>query len=258
MLNVQNKNSSYFVEWIPNNVKSSVCDIPPKGLKISATFIGNTTAIQEMFKRVSEQFTAMFRRKAFLHWYTGEAPCCCCMLTSAICECHHVLLLMSLCKPCPALHAGSSYLRFSTCLGASGAYKTTPRGSQALCVAAGEGMDEMEFTAGLPFWHPACICDNVICILHGIHVFLIFWHPACIFPSQVLVQHTVLHVKHSPLCCSLLQNAWLAALLHPHAANAVTCCASVHLPELQHFNHSSQHHGPMQASKHINAFVGSS
>ncbi|VDP84497.1 unnamed protein product [Schistosoma mattheei] len=25
-----------------------------------------------MFKRVSEQFTAMFHRKAFLHWYTGE------------------------------------------------------------------------------------------------------------------------------------------------------------------------------------------
>lgn len=72
MLNVQNKNSSYFVEWIPNNVKSSVCDIPPKGLKMSATFIGNSTAVQEMFKRVSEQFTAMFRRKAFLHWYTGE------------------------------------------------------------------------------------------------------------------------------------------------------------------------------------------
>ena len=71
-MNVQNKNSAYFVEWIPNNVKSSVCDIPPKGLKMSATFVGNTTAIQEMFKRVSEQFTSMFRRKAFLHWYTGE------------------------------------------------------------------------------------------------------------------------------------------------------------------------------------------
>ncbi|CAE8704494.1 unnamed protein product [Polarella glacialis] len=27
---------------------------------------------QEMFKRVAEYFTAMFRRKAFLHWYTGE------------------------------------------------------------------------------------------------------------------------------------------------------------------------------------------
>ena len=36
---------------------------------MSATFLGNTTAIQEMFKRVSEQFTAMFRRKAFLHWW---------------------------------------------------------------------------------------------------------------------------------------------------------------------------------------------
>merc|ERR1711957_989038 len=66
------ENSSYFVEWIPNNIKSSVCDIPPKGLKMSVTFLGNSTAIQEMFKRVGEQFTAMFRRKAFLHWYTGE------------------------------------------------------------------------------------------------------------------------------------------------------------------------------------------
>ena len=39
---------------------------------MSVTFLGNSTAIQEMFKRVGEQFTAMFRRKAFLHWYTGE------------------------------------------------------------------------------------------------------------------------------------------------------------------------------------------
>jgi tubulin beta len=72
LLNVQNKNSSYFVEWIPNNIKASVCDIPPKGLKMAVNFVGNSTAIQEMFKRVSEQFTGMFRRKAFLHWYTGE------------------------------------------------------------------------------------------------------------------------------------------------------------------------------------------
>merc|ERR1712019_332654 len=55
-----------------NNIKSSVCDIPPKGLKMAVTFLGNSTAIQEMFKRVGEQFTAMFRRKAFLPWYTGE------------------------------------------------------------------------------------------------------------------------------------------------------------------------------------------
>ncbi|XP_069324401.1 tubulin beta-6 chain isoform X1 [Eulemur rufifrons] len=72
MLAIQNKNSSYFVEWIPNNVKVAVCDIPPRGLKMAATFIGNSTAIQELFKRISEQFSAMFRRKAFLHWFTGE------------------------------------------------------------------------------------------------------------------------------------------------------------------------------------------
>ncbi|XP_077557131.1 tubulin beta chain-like [Haemaphysalis longicornis] len=38
---------------------------------MSAAFISNTTAIQELFKRISKQFSAMFRRKAFLHWYTG-------------------------------------------------------------------------------------------------------------------------------------------------------------------------------------------
>ncbi|KAA8491961.1 Tubulin beta-1 chain [Porphyridium purpureum] len=72
MLNMQNKNSSYFVDWIPNNIKTSVCDIAPEGQKCSAAFIGNSTAIQEIFKRVGDQFTLMFRRKAFLHWYAGE------------------------------------------------------------------------------------------------------------------------------------------------------------------------------------------
>ena len=72
MMNVVNKNSSYFVEWIPNNLKASICDIPPKGLKMASVFVGNSTAIQEAWRRVADQFTVMFRRKAFLHWYTGE------------------------------------------------------------------------------------------------------------------------------------------------------------------------------------------
>jgi len=74
MLKVQNKNSAYFVEWIPNNIKSSVCNIAPKipQADLSATFIGNTTAMQDVFRRISDQFSVMFRRKAFLHWYTGE------------------------------------------------------------------------------------------------------------------------------------------------------------------------------------------
>jgi tubulin beta len=53
LLNVQNKNSSYFVEWIPNNIKAFVCDIPPKGLKMTVNFVGNSTVIQEIDVQVS-------------------------------------------------------------------------------------------------------------------------------------------------------------------------------------------------------------
>ncbi|KAK8624533.1 hypothetical protein V6N13_065872 [Hibiscus sabdariffa] len=71
-INVQNKNSSYFVEWISNNVNFIVCDIPPKSLNMPSTFAGNSISVQEMFRRISEQFIAMFHRKAILHWYTSE------------------------------------------------------------------------------------------------------------------------------------------------------------------------------------------
>jgi len=45
MLNVTNKNSSYFAEWIPNNISVSLCDIPRTAVPLSATFMGNNTAI---------------------------------------------------------------------------------------------------------------------------------------------------------------------------------------------------------------------
>ena len=60
------------MEWIPNNFQTSVCNTPPHGIKSSATFIANTTAVQELFTRSNEQFYQMFKRRAFLHWYTGE------------------------------------------------------------------------------------------------------------------------------------------------------------------------------------------
>ena len=64
--------NSFFQFSLSCITQVAVCDVPPKGLPMAATFIGNSTAIQEIFKRIAEQFTAMFRRKAFLHWYTGE------------------------------------------------------------------------------------------------------------------------------------------------------------------------------------------
>jgi len=72
LLKVQAKFSSSFVEWIPNNIKTSVCAVPSAGKEISATFLGNSTCIQTLFKRVVEQSSVMFKRKAFWHWYTEE------------------------------------------------------------------------------------------------------------------------------------------------------------------------------------------
>jgi len=72
MVKIQTKDSSHFVEWIPNNLLTSVCSVPPTYAKTAATFVGNSTSIQTLFRRVSTQFSAMFKRKAFLHWYTGE------------------------------------------------------------------------------------------------------------------------------------------------------------------------------------------
>ncbi|XP_073234295.1 tubulin beta-4 chain-like isoform X2 [Porites lutea] len=72
MARVQDKNSGHFVEWIPHNAKVAVCNVPPHGMKMSATFIANNTAIQELFKRLNLQFRVMYRRRAFLHWFTEE------------------------------------------------------------------------------------------------------------------------------------------------------------------------------------------
>jgi len=72
MLNIRARNTSYFVEWIPNNVKCAITDIPPRGLKMAATFIGNTTSFRELFTRVDGQFQKMYARRAFIHWYVNE------------------------------------------------------------------------------------------------------------------------------------------------------------------------------------------
>ena len=39
---------------------------------MSCTFVSNTTSLKGIFQRLATQFGAMYRRKAFLHWYKGE------------------------------------------------------------------------------------------------------------------------------------------------------------------------------------------
>jgi tubulin beta len=69
---LQSKNAEDFVEWIPNNIKTGIVEEPPKTSPASATYIANTTALKGVFQRLATQFGAMYRRKAFLHWYKGE------------------------------------------------------------------------------------------------------------------------------------------------------------------------------------------
>merc|ERR1712241_1382892 len=69
---IQAKMADDFVSWIPNNIKSAIINVPPQDTEMSATFVANTTAIKGVFQRISAQFSKMYRRKAFLHWYKGE------------------------------------------------------------------------------------------------------------------------------------------------------------------------------------------
>lgn len=97
MRKVQGKNPEHFVEWIPSNVQMAACDVAPKDTKMvcppapsyvvtlppfssstsssissnltsfvlalfrsqAVTFVGNSTAIQELFRRVGDSFSTM-------------------------------------------------------------------------------------------------------------------------------------------------------------------------------------------------------
>lgn len=72
MREIHQRYAPYFVEWIPNNITTSVSSVAPAGSPMATTFLGNSTAIQEVFQHVSEQFETMFRRRAYLYWFTSE------------------------------------------------------------------------------------------------------------------------------------------------------------------------------------------
>ncbi|KAI4517215.1 tubulin nucleotide-binding domain-like protein [Schizophyllum commune Loenen D] len=69
---LQVKNAPHFTEWIPDNVSVSLVSVPPAGLTQAATCLANSTSIQELFQRTAETFSVMYKRRAFLHWYTNE------------------------------------------------------------------------------------------------------------------------------------------------------------------------------------------
>lgn len=72
MSQMQMKLTNNFIDWLPSNVSTAICDVAPPGCCMCATFIGNTSAIGSSFARLAEKFSSMLSQKAFLHWYTEE------------------------------------------------------------------------------------------------------------------------------------------------------------------------------------------
>lgn len=69
---LQSDKADLFVEWIPNNIKTGIVGVPSKTAEVSCTVVANSTALKGIFQRLATQFGAMYKRKAFLHWYKGE------------------------------------------------------------------------------------------------------------------------------------------------------------------------------------------
>lgn len=66
------RNENLFVDFIPDNVQTSLCSVPPREVDMTATFVSNTTSIAQLFQRIHGQFDKMFQRRAFMHWFTNE------------------------------------------------------------------------------------------------------------------------------------------------------------------------------------------
>jgi len=69
---LREKRGDDFVEWIPNNLLSSLIRVPSQLSPLSATMVGNTCASREIFQRLDRQFATMYRKRAFLHFYKEE------------------------------------------------------------------------------------------------------------------------------------------------------------------------------------------
>ena len=72
LLNSLNRSCSYYVEWIADNLIYNICNIRTNRLDKSATYVGNSTSMQEVFKRFQEQFTKLYRKRTSIFAYSGE------------------------------------------------------------------------------------------------------------------------------------------------------------------------------------------
>lgn len=72
LLKIQNDHRFSFVDWIPNNIKTTLVDVPHFGFFRSVTSLISSTEIRSVFKRIQEEFEVMHKKQVFVHWYTQE------------------------------------------------------------------------------------------------------------------------------------------------------------------------------------------
>ena len=70
-LRYQERSSSYFVEWIPNNISTALCSTPGNKRSQSVYHINSSTAVKEVFQSGADKFSKLIRGKAYLHWFTS-------------------------------------------------------------------------------------------------------------------------------------------------------------------------------------------
>jgi tubulin alpha len=78
---IKTKRSIQFVDWCPTGFKVGINYQPPAVVpggdmaKVdrAVCMISNSTAIAEVFSRIDRKFDVMYAKRAFVHWYVGEA-----------------------------------------------------------------------------------------------------------------------------------------------------------------------------------------
>ncbi|CAG9321094.1 unnamed protein product [Blepharisma stoltei] len=77
---MKSRRSINFVDWCPTGLKCGINYESPTviiggdiaKMSRSALMVCNHTAISEVFSRINGEFDLMYKKKAFVHWYTAE------------------------------------------------------------------------------------------------------------------------------------------------------------------------------------------
>lgn len=62
------------VWWNPDGFKYGICDAPPVYHSSSVLCLANNTGVAEVFAALTERFQRLYRRKVYVHHYTGYVP----------------------------------------------------------------------------------------------------------------------------------------------------------------------------------------